>query len=51
MHIGMGDTNAARGGECLQPRCDIDAIAKKISAFDHDIADVDADPEADGTVG
>lgn len=37
-------------GEGLQPRGDVDAIAKEVTSFDHDIADMDSDPEIDVTL-
>jgi hypothetical protein len=45
-----GDAGAAGAGEGLQPRGDVDAIAKEVTSFDHDIADMDSDPEIDVTL-
>ena len=40
-----GDADAARLGQRLEPRGDVDAIAVNIVAFNDDIAEIDADPE------
>ena len=41
----IGDANAARLGNSLQPGGNVDAIAKDIVVVDDDVADMDADPE------
>ena len=43
----LGNRDAARFGNALDPRRDVDAVAKDILAFDDDVADVDPDPELD----
>ena len=40
-----GDADAARFGERLQARRDVDAIAVNVVGFDDDIAEIDADTE------
>ena len=45
-----GDAGAARTGEGLQPCRNVHAIAKEVAALDHDVADMDADPEVDVTL-
>ena len=42
MHI-AGDPDFARLGQGLEPRGDIDTVAIEVAAFDHDIAEIDAD--------
>ena len=42
--------DAARLGECFQPRCHIDAIAVNIILIADDVADVDADAKFDATI-
>jgi hypothetical protein len=44
------DVNAARLGQRLQSRGDIDAVAVEIVTVDHDVAEVDADAEHDSAV-
>src|SRR5215468_3364134 len=36
------DTNAARLRQCLQPRCDVDAVAEDVVLFNDYVAEVDA---------
>src|SRR5712672_3093779 len=43
----VGDADAARLSNSLQPRCDVDAVAKDIIFIDDDVADVDADAKFD----
>ena len=43
----LGDRNAARFGDSLESRRDVDAVAIDIFTFDDDIADVDPDPKLD----
>jgi len=43
----IGDANAARLGDALQPCCDVDAVSKDVVFVDDYIADVDSDPELD----
>jgi hypothetical protein len=45
-----GYTDAACASECLQPCCDVDAIAKEVAALHHNIADVHSNPEVDATL-
>jgi chemotaxis regulatin CheY-phosphate phosphatase CheZ len=45
------DANAARSGQRLQARRDIDAITKDIVAVDDDVADIDADPKLESLIG
>jgi hypothetical protein len=45
------NADAARLGSGLQAGGNIDAIAKEIIAVEHDVAEVDADPESDLAVG
>src|SRR5271166_1161193 len=40
------DTNLTTLDQSLEPGGDVHAIAKKVTVLDHDIADIDADPEA-----
>jgi hypothetical protein len=42
--------NAAGFGQSLQPRRDIDAVAKNVVAVDDHVADIDPDPEIDALV-
>jgi hypothetical protein len=44
---GAGDTKAARVCQCLQPSRDIDPVAENVALIDDDVAEIDADPEAD----
>ena len=39
--------DAARLGQCLQPRRDIDAVAEDVVVLDNDVAEIDADAERD----
>ena len=43
----LGNRDAARFGNALDPRRDVDAVAKDVLALDDDVADIDADPELD----
>src|SRR3954451_4163468 len=43
----IGDADAARLGDALQPCCDVDAVSKDVVFVDDYIADVDSDPELD----
>jgi len=43
----IGDADAARLSNSLQPHCDIDAVSKDIIFIDDDVADVDADAKFD----
>ena len=43
----LGNRDAAGLGDALDPRRDIDAIAKDVVALDDDVADIDPDPESD----
>ena len=43
----LGNRDAARFGNALDPRRDVDAVAKDILALDDDVADIDPDPELD----
>src|SRR5262249_12535090 len=40
-----GDADAAGFGQSLQPRRDIDAVTEQVVVIDHDVAEVDADPD------
>ena len=42
-----GDADAARLGQRLQPRGDVDAVAVDVVALDDDVAEIDADAEDD----
>ena len=42
-----GDADAARLGQRLQARGDVDAVAVDVVAVDDDVAEVDADPQRD----
>ena len=42
-----GDADAARLGQALQPRRDIDAVAVEVVALDDDVAEIDADAQHD----
>jgi len=44
-------TDAARVRDAFQPRRDVDAVAQQVGAIDHDIAQVNSDPEGDEAVG
>ena len=44
---GSGNKHPSWLAELLQPRRDIDPVAKEIVTFDHDIAEIDADAEYD----
>src|SRR5207247_2339743 len=44
-------TDAARVRDAFQPRRDVDAVAQQIGTIDHDIAQVNSDPEGDEAVG
>ena len=44
---GAGDQDAARLGDRLQPRCDVDAVAIEVAALDHDVAEIDTDAQDD----
>ncbi len=46
-----GDADAARLGQRLQPRGDVDAVAINVVAVDDDVAEIDADPEGDARPG
>src|SRR3982751_245077 len=46
----LADTDAARIGERLQPRGDVDTVAEDVSAVDDDVADVDTDAKVDAPV-
>jgi hypothetical protein len=41
-----GDTNLATPDQPFEPGSDIDPITEYVTVLDHDVADVDADPEA-----
>ena len=43
--------DSARLGQRLEPRGDIDAVAKDVVAIDDDVADVDADTKIDPLLG
>jgi len=43
----IGDADAARLSNSLQPHCDVDAVSKDIIFIDDDVADVDADAQFD----
>jgi hypothetical protein len=43
----LGNRDSARLGDAFDPRRDVDAVAKDVSALDDDIANVDADPKLD----
>jgi hypothetical protein len=47
----VGHANSARFGSALQPSGSIDAVAKKVAALDHDVADMNTDPKVDLPVG
>src|ERR1700688_1314565 len=48
---GVGEADAARRRDALEPGGDIDAVAHEVAvALDHDIAEIDADPELDAPV-
>jgi hypothetical protein len=42
-----GDADAARLGEALEARRDVDAVAEDVAVLEDDVADVDADAKAD----
>src|SRR6516165_3563836 len=44
---GSRNANATRFGDALKPCRNVDAIAKNVIAVDDDVADIDADAEAD----
>ena len=44
----LGDQDAAGVGHGLEPRGEVDALAQQIVAVDHHIAEMNADPEAQG---
>ena len=44
----LGNRDAAGLGDALDPRRDVDAIAKDILAVDDDVAYIDPDPKPDG---
>ena len=44
------DADAARLGEALQARGDVDAVAEDVAVFEDDVADVDADAVADAPI-
>src|SRR5262249_58140423 len=46
----VGDANAARLGNAFQPRSNIDAVAEDVVVLDHDVADVNADPQFDAAL-
>ena len=41
----LGDRHAARLGEALDARRDVDAVAEEVVALDHHVAEIDADAE------
>src|SRR5215469_4822156 len=41
----LGDVDATRLGDALQARRHVDAVAQQIVALDHNVPDMDADPE------
>ena len=41
------DIDAARLGQRLEPRRDIDAVAEHVAALDDDVAEIDPDPHGD----
>jgi hypothetical protein len=41
------DANAARLGQRLQPRRDIDSVAEDVATIDDDVTEIDADAKAD----
>ena len=45
-----GDGDAARPGDALEPRRDVDAVAEDVVALDDDVAEIDADAELDAAV-
>ena len=45
-----GDVDAAGLGQRLQAGGDVDAVAEQVVALDHDVAEVDADPELEPPV-
>ena len=47
----VGDADAARLGDSLQARRDVDAVAENIVVVEDDVADVDADAKLDPQVG
>ncbi len=47
----VGDANAARRGQPLEPCGDVDAIAEEIVAVEDHVAEIDPDPELDAAVG
>ena len=46
-----GDADAARFGERLEPRRDVDAVAVNVVGFDDDVAEIDADTQYDDRRG
>src|SRR5262245_14779515 len=44
---GARDQDAARFSDGLKSRCNVDALAVKVAAFDHDVAETDTDTEND----
>ncbi len=47
----VGDADAARLGDPLEPRRDIDAVAENIVVVEDDVADMDADAKLDPELG
>jgi hypothetical protein len=45
------DIDAARLGQRLEPRRDIDAVAEHVAALDDDVAEIDPDPQGDAPLG
>ena len=48
---GLRDADRAGLGERLEPRGDVDAIAKDVVAVDDDVAEIDADPQFETALG
>ncbi len=48
---GAGDGDAARLGQRLEPRRDIDTVAENVAALDDDVAEIYADAEFEAAVG
>src|SRR3954469_8198382 len=44
------DRNASRLSETLQPGRDVHTITKEVSSSNHDVANVDADPELEAVI-
>ncbi|HJR23684.1 MAG TPA: hypothetical protein VJ822_18760 [Dongiaceae bacterium] len=46
----LGQPDATGTRDRLQPRRDIDSLAIEIAALDHDVAEIDADPQQESAV-